>query len=116
MTVITKNIAALAVSVLVLSGCGSTSKVLNLGPDTYRVTASKHNMSGGAPAAEEAALQSASQHCVDSGKNIYVTNTTSSFDRPFYSYSVNFRCLSAGDPDLQRPSYRSAPDLIIETR
>lgn len=99
-----------------LAACSTTGKVLTLGPDTYRVSASQHNLSGGAPAAEEKALQAAEAHCAAQGRQVLVTNTSSDFDRPLYTFSANFRCLAKGDPELRRPTYRSAPDLVIESR
>lgn len=105
-----------AVLAATLAGCGTTSKVLTLGPDTYRVSASKHNLSGGAPEAEANALKSAESFCTSRGKQLLVSNMSSGFDRPFYTYTATFRCLGAGDPDLRRPIYQSTPDLIIQTR
>lgn len=99
-----------------LAGCGTTSKVLTLGPDTYRISASKHNLSGGAADAEANALESAETFCTSRGKQILVTNMSSGFDRPFYTYTATFQCLAAGDPELRRPFYKSAPDMVIETR
>lgn len=99
-----------------VSACGSTGKVLNLGPDTYRISASKHNLAGGAPEAEANALESAGAFCTSRGKQVMVTNMTSGFDRPFYTYQATFRCLAAGDPELRRPVYESAPDMVIQTR
>jgi len=102
--------------VMAVSACSSTGSVLTLGPDTYRVSASQHNLTGGAPAAEERALQTAQAYCTNMGKQVLVTNTSSDFDRPLYTFSANFRCLAQGDADLQRPTYRSAPNLVIESR
>ena len=99
-----------------LSACGTTGKVLTLGPDTYRVSASKHNLSGGAPEAEANALESAASYCTAQGKQLLVSNMSSGFNRPYYTYTATFHCLSAGDPELRRPVYQSAPDLVIQTR
>lgn len=105
-----------AVFATALAGCGTTSKVLTLGPDTYRISASKHNLSGGAPEAEANALESANTFCTSRGKQVLVSNMSSGFDRPYYTYTATFRCLTAGDPDLRRPTYQSAPDMVIQTR
>lgn len=99
-----------------LTACGTTGKVLTLGPDTYRISATKHNLSGGAPEAEANALQSAESFCTSRGKQLLVSNMSSGFDRPFYTYTATFRCLALGDPDLRRPVYQSAPDMVIQTR
>lgn len=99
-----------------LAACGSTGKVLTLGPDTYRITASKHNLAGGAPEAESNALQSAETYCAGKEKQVLVTNISTSFDRPLYTATATFQCLASGDPDLRRPRYEQAPDMVIQTR
>lgn len=100
----------------ILQGCGSTGSVLKMGPDTYRVSVSRHNMAGGSPAAETAALQSANAYCQSLGKEVLVTNTSSDFDRPFYDYTATFQCLNSGDPGLHRPHYTPTPTTVIEDR
>lgn len=105
-----------AVLILSVQGCGTTGSVLKMGPDTYRVSASKHNMAGGAPAAESNALNLANSYCEKQGKEVLVTGTSSDFDRPFYTYSATFQCLSANDSDLHRPHYKPAPTTVIEDR
>ena len=79
--------------VLLLVSCGTTGKAIKIGPDTYTVTASKHNISGGAPDAKSNALSEASNHCKSLNKELLVTNATQSFDRPFYNFSVIFSCM-----------------------
>ena len=108
------KIGLAAIAIVSLPGCGTTGSVLKMGPDTYRVSASKHNMVGGAPAAESDALSSANAYCEKHGKEVLVTNSASDFDRPFYTYTATFQCLGANDPGLHRPNYRPAPSLIIE--
>jgi hypothetical protein len=110
------RIAASLFACTFIAGCASTSGVLPLGPDTYRVSASRHNMSGGSPAAQSDALTSAQAHCAGLGKEMLVTNTSSSFERPHYSFTATFRCLKQGDPALVRPSYEQAPDVVIQDR
>ena len=77
---------------LLLVSCGTTGKAVKIGPDTYTVTASKHNLAGGAPEAKNNALSLASNHCKSLNKELLVTNATQSFDRPMYNYSVVFSC------------------------
>ena len=77
---------------LLLVSCGTTGKAVKIGPDTYTVTASKHNFAGGAPEAKNNALSLASNHCKSLNKELLVTNATQSFDGPMYNYSVVFSC------------------------
>ena len=96
-----------------LTACGSTGGVMKLGPDTYTVSASKHYTSGGA-VAKTNALEAANMHCIAMGKELLVGNMTNSHEPPFYTSSVNFNCFSKGDPQLTRPTYRPAPNVLIE--
>jgi len=105
-----------ALAAIGMTGCGTTGGIMKMGPDTYRVSASKHNMTGGAPGAESDALRLANAHCEQLGKEVLVTGTSSDFDRPFYTYTATFQCLSIGDPDLHRPKYAPAPTTVIEDR
>ena len=99
-----------------LVGCGSTGGVMKLGPDTYTVTASKHNFAGGAPSAQSNALEMANAYCDGMGREVLVKNTSTGFDRPMYTYSVTFQCLNKGDAGLVRPNYKQAPNVVIENK
>jgi len=104
---------------LLLQGCsiGSSSNAMKLGPDTYEVEASSHNIfGGGSPEARSKSLQKANYHCESLGKEILVTNKVSSFERPFYRYSVTFKCLDKNDPTLVRPVYEKEADIVIKGR
>lgn len=111
-----KSTTLAIISAITLAGCGTTGGVLKMGPDTYRVSASKHGLSGGGPIAESNALQTADAYCTKLGKQLLVTRTGSDFQRPFYTSTVTFQCLSEGDRDLRRPSYSQDPTVIIEDR
>lgn len=103
-------------TISILAGCGSTGGVMKLGPDTYAVTASKHNFAGGAPSAQSNALEMANTYCERIGREVLVKNTTTGFDRPMYTYSVTFQCLAKNDPNLTRPTYKQSPNVVIENR
>ena len=103
-------------SILMLGACGTTGSVLKMGPDAYKVSASKHNMAGGAPSAENEGLSKANTHCEMLSKELLVTNTSKSFERPFYNFSATFLCLDKSDERLKTPIYQNSPDLIIEQR
>jgi hypothetical protein len=105
-----KKIAIFAV--LTLTGCAQSTGVMKMGPDTFSVTADAL----GASNAKQIALTEASGQCQSMGKEILVTNTSSGKDRARSVYEVTFRCLAKGDPELQRPYYESAPDVVVESR
>jgi hypothetical protein len=90
-----RTMAILGAAVL-MSACASSSGVLPMGPDTYRVSASRHNMAGGEPAAQATALRSAEAHCTRNGRELLVTHTASSFERPLYTFTATFQCLQKG--------------------
>lgn len=102
--------------VLGLSSCGTTGSVLSLGPDTYKVTASRHGTRGGLASAEDAALEEANKYCQAQGRRILVTNMAAQPYGNLPSYSVSFRCLKEGDPELARPTYEASPTSVIEVR
>lgn len=99
-----------------LAGCSSTGTVMSVGPDTYMVTSQQHNMAGGAAGAQTNALAEANAKCSAEGKQVLVRNTESGFARPFYTYSITFRCLATGDRELQRPTFEQSPDVVIQTK
>ena len=100
---------------VVLSGC-SSSTPMKLGPDTYQVTESSHNIfGGGASGAQKEALTSANEHCVKLKKELLVKNINATFERPHNNSTVTFYCLNADDPELKRPEYDHA-DIIIKNK
>lgn len=105
-----KKIALFAV--LALTGCAQSTGAMKMGPDTYSVAADAL----GASNARQVAMLEANAKCQSMGKEILVTNTSSGKDRARSVYEVTFKCLAEGDPDLLRPQYESAPDIVIENR
>jgi hypothetical protein len=101
-----------------LTGCArQPPAALPMGPDTFRITASAHQVvGGGMPAAERSALEGALAKCSSIGRELLVTNTAMGFDRPMYRFTATFRCLEKGDPQLVRPIYEKSPDVLIEDR
>ena len=64
-----------------------------------------------------ALYKSANDYCQKMGKKfVPVSEDSQNFD--IYSSSVNmhFRCLMAGDPELERPVIKRVPDTTIEIK
>ncbi len=103
---------------IALCACAQSSGVLKMGPDTYSVSVHAAPARGGQVGARNIALTDAGNYCTGMGKEILVTNTSSgaSSHFPGGTVEITFRCLSKGDPDLQRPDYRSVPTTVIEDR
>lgn len=112
------RIASCLATAALLSACAQSSGVLKMGPDTYSVSVHAAPVRGGESGARNLALSEANARCAGEGKEIIVTNISSgrSTHLPGGTVDVTFQCLSKGDPDLQRPSYRSAPSAVIEDR
>lgn len=99
--------------VFIFTACaGQSTGILKMGPDTYSVSISPSTPFE-ANAMETANIM-ANQYCASLGKEILVSNTSlSSYNG---TAKITFYCLSENDPDLIRPSYESAPDIVIENR
>lgn len=104
-------------SFLLLTGCVSTSNVLELGRDTYSVTATADGFRDAA-SARQSAFESGAKKCASMGKKFLLTNENVANTRMGIDTTVSiiFRCLSENDRDYSRPDYQKSPDLIIENR
>lgn len=113
-----QNLAVSICALVLLSACAQSSGVLKLGPDTYTVSVHAAPARGGESGARNLALSEANVHCQSQGREIFVTNLGSgrSTHLPGGTVEVTFRCLEKGDPELQRPTFRKAPDITIEDR
>ena len=105
-------------ALFLLSACTQSSGILKLGPDTYTVSVHAAPARGGESGARKLALGEANAHCESQSREIIVTNLSSgpSSHFPGGTVEVTFRCLERGDPELQRPIFRRAPDITIEDR
>lgn len=103
---------------LTLAGCAQSSGAMRMGPDTYSVSVHAAPVLGGVTGAQRRALQEAAETCAAQGREMLVTNMSSgrSSHLPGGTVEATFQCLRRGDPDLTRPSYRQAPNVVIESR
>lgn len=108
----------IVIAAIFLAGCASTGDVMQMGPDTYSVSSAAAPARGGPAAARSLALKEANAFCAAQGKQIMVMNVSTSTLNDFGAGSadVNFRCLTQGDQELQRPVYENSPDIVIESR
>jgi hypothetical protein len=108
---------------LIVAGCAATPAVLPVGPDTYLISARTDEISGGVSGTHRNVLVEANRYCASLGRKILITN---SFDIVLSTelarrntsgartVNVTFRCLAAGDLELQRPVFEQAPTSKIE--
>ena len=91
-------------SLMLLAGCGlKTSGVNNMGGNTFSVSSDGLNDSE----AKGLALGQAEAHCDELGQKVLVTQLRKRHKVRYY-YDVTFKCLPAGDPQLQNPQYESS--------
>lgn len=98
-----------------LTGCVSTSQVLEIGRDTYSVSATADGMSD-ATSARGSAFEVGSKKCASLGKRFMLVNESTSRTRMGIDTTVNvtFRCLAENDPEYARPNVRQSPNVVIE--
>jgi len=113
-----KVVLVIIAAAVIGTGCAQSSGVLQMGPDTYTVSVHAAPARGGVTGARQLAFEEASRKCLSLDRQMLVTNETSgrSTHLPGGTVEIVFQCLAAGDPDLRRPSYRPAPNAVIETR
>jgi len=98
-----------------LSGCSTSSGVLQIGPDTYTISTSNEI----SPAwAKKRALEDADKHCRSIGKFIMPMQErggshVDTFGDNIATYDFTFRCLGANDPMLSRPELKD-PTLNVK--
>ena len=112
------KISAVASFGLIVVACASSSGIQRLGPDTFTVSTAAAPARGGKSGAKKMALEEANRYCTRMNKEILVTSIraeTTNYAGAGTS-DITLQCLAKGDPDLQRPEYRRAPDTIIEDR
>jgi hypothetical protein len=114
--IMTKLLAAAAVAAT-LTGCAMSTGILPAGPDTYTVSEHFAPIRGGSTTAQQTALTEANAFCAGQGRQFLPVDMLTPFSANPYgttNYSVTFRCLSPGDPELARSHL--APTQIIEQR
>jgi hypothetical protein len=89
---------------LVAAGCAASTGILPAGPDTYTVTERFAPVRGGSTTAQQTALTEANAFCAQQGRQFLpVDMFTPASANPYGTtgyYSVTFRCLLSGDPEL----------------
>ena len=101
-----------------LCGCASNSGVAPIGKDTYTVSRQAATGFSGSGDLKAKAFQEASQFCEKQGKKLQVVSTTEA--QPPYILTnfpkaeVQFMCLDANDPQLQRTRLEKSPDVVIK--
>ena len=93
------------------------SNVLELGRDTYTVSATADGFRDAA-SARQSAFKTGSEKCNSLGKKFLLTNENVANTRMGIDTTVTlyFRCLDERDSEYVRPNLQKAPDLRIESK
>jgi len=114
----TKLILASAITAAVFtSACGTvprSSGVMQLGPDTYRVSA--RASLADVTESQKMAFTEAKQFCGTLKKELLVIATDRIEATGGGPYEITFRCLMENDPALIRPTLERAPDTVIQIK
>jgi len=99
-----------------LTACAH-SGVVSIGPDTYMIASSEWGFSSGG-VQKAKVMKEASDYCSSIGKQMLPISTSQNDvawgKTP--AAEVQFRCLSQGDSELQRPTLQPIPTTVIENR
>lgn len=88
-----RKLGGLIAAALLVSGCAWKSGVLEMGPNTYQVSANAAPARGGITAARKLALTQAGQKCAQDGRQIVVLDVESEYSFPANGVAtVTFRC------------------------
>lgn len=84
-----------------LAACGIGTGIQPAGPNAFKVTEMYAPSQGGAARAKRVALADAARFCEYSGKKFLPINAPEEGTRGPTEYTVTFRCLPPGAPELQ---------------
>lgn len=97
-----KKILVVVLSCSVVSGCAWQSDAIQIGQDTYHVSANASLVRGGVTGAQEMALENASDKCQSIGRQIEVVDIKTSYAFPTNgAANITFKCVNR---------YQSSPD------
>jgi hypothetical protein len=102
---------------LLAGGCVTSSKILEVGKDTYSISATADGLSS-ASWAREKAFEAARLHCASLGKRFMLVNENVARTRGGIdtTVTITFRALDKDDPDYKRPNIQPTPDVVIEDK
>lgn len=104
-----------ATAVALLAGCVGASEVVPAGKDSYLVSGSAN----GGPASGRsiiAATKTANEYCSKLGKFMIIRHTDTGGSAGFGGEHSNliFSCVTADDPEYQRPNLHNEPTTVIQ--
>lgn len=111
------KLIASTIAALSMTGCLSTSQILEMGRDTYSVSATADGYRL-ASQARESAFQAGTEKCTSIGKHFMFINESTTRTRMGIdtTVTVTFRCLNDNDPEYARPNIRQTSDAVFENQ
>jgi len=108
----------LALGVLLVAGCATTTDVVPYGKDTYLLSTADIWGGYSQGSLKVKAAQRASAFCAEQGKVFTVRNTGGQGTQGWTSTSATliFSCISENDPENQRPNLRKDPAIVIQDK
>jgi hypothetical protein len=103
-----------------LSACASHTGIVSTGPDTYLLAKQAATGFPGLGNLKAEIIAEGSAHCRTAGKEFMLVRSSES--APPYVMGnypraeIEFQCLRAGDPGLQRPRMEPVPNTVIQVR
>jgi hypothetical protein len=107
-----------AILVALLAGCASHTGIVAIGRDSYMIAQQQATGFPGLGNMKAEMISEGSRHCAAQEKEIQIISTSES--RPPYVLGnypraeIQFMCLAAGDPALQRPQL--VPESVLQIR
>lgn len=98
-------------SLILLAGCAGAGEPMQVGPDTYSISAFGSSMDGPQYSPRHLAIKGAGEYCRKIDKEVLVSSISASVS----TADVVFKCLSKGDSELVRPDLKPAPDILIQS-
>ena len=105
-----KQVFLFLICAVSLISCATSTGVLKLGPDTYKMSAYSSPARGGTSDAEVKVLSTAEEYCNKQGKELLVQHTKFQGE----SFEAVFHCLDKNDPSYKRPVYQQDPAIVIK--
>lgn len=107
-------------AVLVVAGCATSSGVTPLGQDTFMISRNGAGFWSSTAQIKAEALKDADEYCRSNDKKMQIVHTSQheASGRPgdFPGAEIQFMCLSANDPELNRPKLRKEANSVIEIK
>lgn len=101
-----------------VTACGSTG-VVPMGRDTYMVANKSATVFASGAQMKAELYREGNRFCASQGKEFMPVSASSvdgAVGRNAANAELQFRCLTAGDPELGRPTMEPTPDVRIEVR